>query len=50
LVIWFTGDESLHVALMSLLKDVIGLLEVSLGDVVDIKFFIESLLLLDKFL
>ena len=30
LIIWFTCDESLHVALMSLLKDVVGLLKISL--------------------
>ena len=30
LIIWFTCDESLHVALMSLLEDVVGLLKISL--------------------
>lgn len=49
LIIWFTRDEPLHVALMSLLKNGVGLLKISLRDVLDIEFFKEGLLLLNKF-
>ena len=47
LIVWFTGDESLHVALVSLLKNIISLLKISVGDVLDVELFGECLLLLD---